>query len=562
MDKSKFEIVWPDYPRVGWGLYYDPLYGYVPLPPFIRQALDLPTMQRLRRIKQLSNVDLVFSGASHNRFEHSVGVYYLASLAFDALLIRRESEGHKDWPILGGVHKMALQLAALFHDVGHGPLSHVFELYCCRNPDFRKWRHENVSEELITRGKGEYSDIPAFINRLSAQLKARGHPDSDFISPENIAAIALGHYLPTHPKYTFLSQIISSECDVDRMDYLRRDAFHLGLGVGSVDAWEIIHNLTLTADMSNGESPGIYNLRILSTTSEAVEALLAVRDLMYRRVYYHPTHRAAQEMMIRALYDVSAKLNMDELCLLTDEELLKIFENKEQGSPFTRNIANGVRFRKLHHSIPICITVYGDLDEEGQRKWAYYFSGLPRAFYNLISEEQKLSDKLSLGNDKRIIFDISPVPITKVEAYDNKYFYDLNEKKIKSLKELLPHLELTHGEISIGRVKFNLYERYKNEISKITILIPLEYINFCVEEIRDNYLKQKKILLEQPEILTKSIEDFYNKQLFLIAESFASLFFSSETCPKKKLCDKLKKGLIDYIYLIYDQQYGKGILPY
>lgn len=558
MDESKSEVVGPDYPRVGWGLYHDPLYGYISLPPFIRQALDLPSMQRLRRIKQLSTVELAFSGASYNRFEHSVGVYYLATLSFDALSIRKESEGYKDWPMLGKVQKIALQLAALFHDIGHGPWSHVFELYCHRNSDFREWHHENITKELIQSGKGEYSDVPLFINSLSAQLKARGYSDSDFICPENIAEIALGHLPPKDHKYIFLSQIISSECDVDRMDYLRRDSFHIGLGVGGVDVWEIIHNFTLAPDMSDDKSTGIYNLRVLSPTAEAVEALLTVRDLMYRRVYYHPTPRTAQEMMIRAIYDISKKFNMDELCLLTDEELLKTLESK-QGSSFTRNIAKGIRFRKLYHSIPTRVTVYADLDEEGRRKWSRYISVLPGSFDNLISEEKKISDELSLGNDNRIIFDISPVPITKLEAYDSKYFYDLDEKEDKSLKELLPHLELTHGEIIIGGVKVSSYERYENEISKLTILIPLKYINFCVQEIKDHYFEEKKDLVEKPEILHKIIEDLYNKQFSLVVESFANLFLSSETSSGEKLCKKLKKGLINHIHLVYDQLYGIGI---
>ena len=90
MDKSPADYV--ELPRAGWGLYYDPLYGYIPLPPEIRDALSCPSLNRLRHLKQLSTLDLIFPGATHTRFQHSVGVYYLATRAFDVLRNKSDSK--------------------------------------------------------------------------------------------------------------------------------------------------------------------------------------------------------------------------------------------------------------------------------------------------------------------------------------------------------------------------------------------------------------------------------------------------------------------------------------
>lgn len=223
-----------DVPRKGWGLYYDSLYGYIPLPIVVRRAMDLPTVQRLRWLKQLSSASLIFPGANHTRFEHSVGVFHLATRAFDDLRNKAISEAKKEWPPLNHLHKLALQLAALFHDVGHGPWSHAFDMFCEAHPSYRECRHEIMTEKLISEGVGPYQDIPEFLDDLSKSL------GDDILSPRCVADIAVGRVPRGNESYLFLSQMISSEYDVDRMDYLQRDALHTGIGM-EVDIWETLH---------------------------------------------------------------------------------------------------------------------------------------------------------------------------------------------------------------------------------------------------------------------------------------------------------------------------------
>jgi len=135
-------------PRKGSGLYYDPLYGYVPLPSYCREAMDLEVFQRLRGIKQLSTVYLTFPGAVHTRFDHCVGTSHLALIMFNKL---RElvNQNEKNAPKINHITEACMQLSSLFHDIGHGPFGHIFEMFCKRREKFRKWRHEKFGRKLL-----------------------------------------------------------------------------------------------------------------------------------------------------------------------------------------------------------------------------------------------------------------------------------------------------------------------------------------------------------------------------------------------------------------------------
>ncbi len=482
-----------------------------------------------------------------------MGVYHLATTAYDALLNRRESEAPRDWPQLFETHKIALQLASLFHDIGHGPHAHVFELYCHRNPDFRKWHHEIITQKLIVHGKGRFTDIPSFLSRLHERFRKADVPGHDFLTPENISAIALGQPPPADRRYLFLSQLIHSECDVDRMDYLRRDALHVGFAAGGVDVWEIVHNFTIVRD-ADTES---YNLRLLSSAAEAFESLLAVRDMMYRRVYYNPAHRSAQEMMVRALHDISGQVDREDLCLLTDEEMFERLTSDNCGTAFSKDVVDSIRARRLYHSIPARITVYGALDAEGQRNWSEYATGLPGTLDKLLNIEKELSKGIELPSKFRIIFDIAPIPVTKPEAYTTKYFFDPDAKQLTSLKELLPHLELTHGRISIDHTTLDLYERYRREVSRLYIFVPFEYLQSCVETIHAGIPEEPADLFRKPvkrrDYLTA--REAVVPNLRKIGEAFANSVFGLRSPDNERLVATITKSVLAYLDVIFSQRY-------
>lgn len=221
----------------------DPVHGYVKLEGLALELADTPQMQRLRWIKQLGLANLVYPGANHTRFEHSLGVYHLAGVLSDHLGL-----DEKD--------RIKVEVAALLHDVGHGPLSHATEAALA--PYLRK-EHESIIDLLR---KGELRDV----------LDRHG------LRPSEIQSLIDGKKL---------GQIINSEIDVDRMDYLIRDAHYTGVAYGVIDHQRIIKKMMLHAGRLVVESGGV----------QAATSLLISRLLMHPSVYYHHVSRISECMI-------------------------------------------------------------------------------------------------------------------------------------------------------------------------------------------------------------------------------------------------------------------------
>jgi len=219
----------------------DPIHDYIELDDLALGLIETPQVQRLRRIRQLGFSNLVYPGANHTRFEHSLGVYHLAKH-----LVKQVDEQQRN----------ELLAAALLHDIGHGPFSHATEDLAFR---YTRKSHEDIEEFLR---KGEISDI----------LKEYS------LSPSVIAAHIRGETDP--------GQIIHSEIDVDRMDYLVRDAHYTGVAFGLIDHVRLIHELKFN------ENRLVLNIGGL----QAAESLLVSRFLMHPTVYFHHVSRIAESM--------------------------------------------------------------------------------------------------------------------------------------------------------------------------------------------------------------------------------------------------------------------------
>ena len=225
----------------------DPIHNYIHLDEMGEALVDAPRVQRLRRIHQLGTGNLVYPGANHTRFEHSLGAYHLAGRAADALG-------------LDATERRSVQAAALMHDVGHGPFSHTADpLY----RDFLRKSHEDVSIEAVQ--KGAIADI----------LVKHG------VDPAQVVALIQGEGR--------LGGLVSGDLDVDRMDYLVRDSHYTGVHIG-VDLQRLVTDLALTPK----------GLAIKEGSLPAAEMLLVTRVQMYATVYFHKTLRVAERMIERA----------------------------------------------------------------------------------------------------------------------------------------------------------------------------------------------------------------------------------------------------------------------
>ncbi len=240
----------------------DPLYeDFIILEEPFLDVVEQPFFQRFRRIKQLGTASLVYPGADHSRFQHALGAFYLAGRALHSL----QEKGVNISPEEGD----ALRLAALVHDLGHGPLSHSLEHTLVDVP------HEELSYALMDRFvRPVVGD--ALTDRALAFLKG----DTD---------------------RPFFHELLDGQLDVDRLDYLRRDSFFCGLTHGLVDIARILQTLTTVSER------GREVLAVEEKGATAVESYLMARYLMYWAVYYHRTNLAAQgliEAMFRRVRDL------------------------------------------------------------------------------------------------------------------------------------------------------------------------------------------------------------------------------------------------------------------
>ena len=280
----------------------DPVHGYVKLEGLALEIANTPQMQRLRWIKQLGLANLVYPGANHTRFEHSLGAYHMAFLLTDHLGLDEDD-------------RLLVGAAALLHDVGHGPLSHATESALA---PFLRTEHESVIEILK---KGELGEV----------LDRHG------LKPTDIQSFIHGQGK---------GQIVSGEIDVDRMDYLIRDAHYTGVAYGVIDRLRLLQKMILHQGQLAVEAGGV----------QAATSLLISRLLMHPAVYYHHVCRISECMIssgIRwmiedGIYSAAKLKEMDDIQLFTALEIAG-------GHP--AEMASRIRSRKLFKR-----AVYVDLE--------------------------------------------------------------------------------------------------------------------------------------------------------------------------------------------------------
>lgn len=267
----------------------DPLWGSIAVDPVAARLLDTPPVQRLRYVRQLGLAHLVYPGATHSRFEHAVGAYHLA---------RRALANLREAGSLAGIapdEPAIISAAALLHDVGHYPFSHALE-------EIGAPHHEMLSDALVTAGPvaeilrdGIGADAPARVFALICGKSA---------SP--------------------LQGLISGSFDLDKMDYLRRDARMCGAPYGEIDEDRMLQAMVLLEDPATGTK----SIGVREKGLSAVEALLFAKYQMYRNVYWHHAVRSATAMYKRIVERAveNGAVLMSALGAFTDEGLLHAVE--------------------------------------------------------------------------------------------------------------------------------------------------------------------------------------------------------------------------------------------
>ena len=236
-------------------VFRDPLYGYITVDyKIISDLIDSKEIQRLRRIRQLSGVSMVFQTAEHSRFTHALGAYQMANL------VLQNVDGMQEIP---EYNKILFLCSALLHDIGHGPYSHAFE-------GVTGTPHEEMSVKLIQNPLTDVNRILSISNTLA----------------DDIAAV-ISH----NNKFPLIEALVSSQLDVDRMDYLSRDAYFTGAAYGHIDYFRILRSMKIENNKVLVRASGVHS----------IESYLMSRYHMYFQVYYHPVARA-YECILEGIY--------------------------------------------------------------------------------------------------------------------------------------------------------------------------------------------------------------------------------------------------------------------
>jgi HD superfamily phosphohydrolase len=325
----------------------DPVHGYVEVEEYALALLDSPPLQRLRYVRQLGFSYLVYPGANHTRFEHSLGTMFLADVA-----ARRFGLPRKE--------RTLVVAAGLLHDIGHGPFSHASEPLM---EQYLHTRHDDI-ERIVSRG-------------LTADL-LREHG----IDPSDLSSIVRGEHR--------LSGIIHGDLDVDRMDYLLRDAYYTGAPYGTVDAQRLIRHLIQTP---GGET-------VLDENGvNAAESLLIARTLMRPSVYYHHVSRIGESMFQLAVLEHTGGREDTLLELMAMDDADCMHALRSSPNPVARKLADRLYGRRLYKR-----ALFARIDQVNNPA---FHAGMPVSTCREYAE--RIAELAGLAPDE-VLVDIPPMP--------------------------------------------------------------------------------------------------------------------------------------------------------
>ena len=365
----------------------DPLYGFINIPSeLVFDVIETPVFQRLRRINQMGLADFVYPGALHTRFHHALGAMHLMGRTLDNL----REKGHE---ITSQEYEAAL-LAILLHDVGHGPFSHSMENVLIKNIN-----HEEFSLMLMKK-----------INK----------------SFNGALALAIEMFTNQYSR-PFFYQLISSQLDVDRLDYLNRDSFFTGVSEGTIGAERIIKLFDIIDDNIVVEEKGIYS----------VENFLNARRLMYWQVYLHKTGLAADKMLVKIIKRARFLAKKSSAVLIPHSSINHYLKDNITHQDLIENPDRLDNFSSLDdHDIWFAVKFWQHNDDK-------ILSFLSKSFINRRLFKIKLSNTKQTKFNQQIIVELANK--TKLNKNEINYLFDQGKisnaayiktgQKIKMLKK-------------------------------------------------------------------------------------------------------------------------------
>jgi HD superfamily phosphohydrolase len=320
----------------------DPVYGFITIPPgIIAEVIAHPYFQRLRHIKQLGLTDFVYPGALHTRFQHALGAMHLMGRVLDNLRLK----GHE----ISAPEYEASQLAILLHDIGHGPFSHALE-------------------DVLIPGTGHESLSYLFMDKLNDEFNGA-------------LSLATKIFRNTYTR-KFFHDLISSQLDIDRLDYLRRDSFFTGVHEGTIGVDRIVAMLNNHDDHLVVEENGKYS----------IESFLNARRLMYWQVYLHKTTVSSERLLVNLIRRAQALVKAGE-GLSASDALMTFLKTEISLSSFMED--------------PALVNVYGRLDDNDIWGAVKFWRTHPDKILSLLSQ-MMLERKL-------FRIRLSPEPIKKAQ---------------------------------------------------------------------------------------------------------------------------------------------------
>jgi len=382
----------------------DPIHGDIKITGCLIDLLQTPEVQRLHNIKQLGFAHLVFPGAHHTRFEHSLGSCMIASQIADILSLN-ENE------------KTLLTCAAQLHDIGHGPFSHTLESILLQRFGVD---HIDLTEKLIL---GKYDILTKKEQQFIPTTRVHEILEEHQVDEKEIVRIIRGKL----SKKSYLSQLLNSTIDVDQLDYLMRDAYYTGVAYGMIDLQRLLRTITIHKG----------NLTIMRKGVNVVENILMARALMYSSVYFHKTVRIPELMLSKAIEEIP-DAEPFEFFRMTDAEIMTSLQTMGR---FQQEIITRLKYRDLFKQA-YAVSLH-DLDKGGVK--------MVRRLEDVSKRHQKereLADAFNIPKG-HIIIDIPRPELLRAEPRINNTDIRVSDRnETKSLDDFTPIAQAIRSRIA------------------------------------------------------------------------------------------------------------------